>query len=221
MLMFMQPNNPSPAPPPINPQNMSGGNSQYDFITNPGSPKPSKFNFKIPGGSKKTQRIIFISGVIVFLIIGFMIFSTIAGSGNKAQKEQLKQVVYKQKELIRISEIGFKKARTNEAKNLAITTQLSLTSEQSELQGALKILGVKSDAKSVGGADKKKDEKLTAAEQSNSFDEVFLEMLKADLIDYAKATQEAYKNNTSKKTKAALESQFNNAATLAGLNKQN
>jgi hypothetical protein len=81
-------------------------------------------------------------------------------------------------------------------------------------------LGVKTDAKSIGAPNKKVDEKLTQAEQVNNFDAVFLEIIKADLIAYAQSLQTAYKNNSSKKTKSALESQFNNAATLAGLNKQ-
>lgn len=214
--MVMQPNNPIPAPPPINPQNMPTGNNPYDFITNPNEQKPSKF--KLPSGNSKTQRIIIVIGFLVLVIIVFALVSSFLGRGDKAQKEQLTVVVTKQKELIRISEIGVKKARSNEAKNLAITTQLSLTSEQPELKEALKGLGVKERANSQS---KINDDELTKAEQSNNFDAVFLEMLKADLTDYAKTLQTAYQGTESKNTKTALESQFNNAATLAGLNNQN
>lgn len=217
--MVMQPNNPNPAPPPINPQNMPTEKNPYDFIINPGDQKSKKF--KLPGGNSKSQRIFIILGGLVLLIFIFIIASSFLGQESKAQKEQLKDVVYKQKELIRISEIGVKKARSNEAKNLAITTQISLTSEQSELQTALKGLGVKTDAKSIGGPDKDTDEKLTQAEQANNFDEVFLLILRDDLTDYAKTLQSAYQGTSSKNTKTALESQFNNAATLAGTKKTN
>ncbi len=219
MLMVMQPDNPSPAPPPINPSNMPQNNNPYEFITNPGDQKP-KGKFNLPSGNSKTQRIIIFAAGLLILIMFIIIGSSFLTSGSKSSKEQLKSVVYQQKELIRISEIGIKKATGSEAKNLAITTQITLVSEQSELQSALKTLGVKSDAKSIGGPDKKTDERLTLAEQSNEFDKVFLEIMREDLTEYAKAAQTAYKNNTNKKTKAALEAQFNNAATLAGLNKE-
>lgn len=217
--MVMQPNNPNPAPPPLNPQNMPTENNPYDFIINPGDQKPKRF--KLPGGNSKSQRIFIVVSGLAILIFIFIIASSFLGQESKAQKEQLKDVVYKQKELIRISEIGVKKARSNEAKNLAITTQISLTSEQSELQTALKGLGVKTDAKSIGGPDKKTDQELTEAEQSNNFDAVFLAILRQDLTDYAKNLQSAYQGTSSKNTKAALESQYNNAATLAGMNKKN
>ncbi len=208
-----------PAPPPINPQNMSGDDNPYDFITNPGGQQQKKFKL-LPSGNSKMSKILVIVGALIIAIILFVIVSSILGSGDKAQKEQLKDVVYKQKELIRIADIGIQKSRSSEAKNIAMTTKITLTSEQGDLQGALTTLGVKSDAKTIGGPDKKKDQILTTAEQANNFDAVFLEMIRADLISYAKATQIAYKNNTSKKTKSALEAQFNNAATLAGLNDQ-
>ncbi|MCA9332762.1 hypothetical protein KDA00_02715 [Candidatus Saccharibacteria bacterium] len=213
----MQPNNPSPAPPPIDPSQMPQHNP-YEFITNPSAPPKKKFS--LPSGGGKAQKILLFLGVFVILIAFLSIGSSVLNSGENARKEQLKDVVYQQKELIRVSEIGIKKSTTTEARNLAVTTQITLTSEQSELQDALKKLGVKTDSKTIGGPNKKTDEKLTAAEQANNFDEVFLETLRADLTKYAKAVQTAYKNNPSKKTKSALESQFKNAATLAGLDEK-
>ncbi len=213
----MQPN--ASAPPPPIPGQMPVPPGQYDFITDPGSRKPKK-GFTLPSGGSKASRILLVVGGFVILIVFFIIGSSILGSADKARKQQLIDVVAQQKELIRVAEIGVKKAKTAEGKNIAITTSLTLTSEQSELIAALKKLGVKADTKTIGGANKKTDELLTQAEQANQFDEVFIKKMREDLLKYAKSVQTAYKNNESKSTKEALKAQYDNAATLANFKEE-
>lgn len=207
MLMVMEPNTP-PAPPPMQPDPVPHSANPYEFIVSPKQPKKSL----LPSNYSKTQRIIFVVAVLVIIMVIFMIASSFLSGGDEAKKLQFINMVNQQKELIRVSEIGVKKARSTEAKNLAITTQLSLTSEQPELEAAAKSLGIK-----VKGSAKntKTDELLTKAEQANNFDAVFVEKLQADLLKYAKEVKIAYENNSSTKTKKSLEAQFNNAATLA------
>lgn len=215
MLMVMQPNYPAPAPPPIDPSQISQ-NNPYSFITNPETPKKKGSNLPVPTG--KIGRIIIVAGMFIIILMLFSIGSSLLSKGDKVKIQQLKDVVYQQGELIRVSEIGVKKAKTTEGKNLAITTQLSLISEQAELQKTLKSLKIKTDTKTLGGPNKKTDELLTNAEQANQFDEVFIKTIQANLLTYAKAVQTAYKNtpDTSKVTKSALEAQFKDAVTLSG-----
>ena len=207
----MEPNTP-PAPPPMQPGPAPQPSNPYEFITNPNQPKKKSL---IPSGFSKKQMIIFAILALVIAMLLIVVVSSLLGGSGSSNKDQLLGVVKQQNELIRVSEIGVKKAKSVEARNLAITTQLSLISEQSELEAAVKALGVKVNAKTAGGKDPKTDELLTKAEQANNFDAVFVEKLQADLTKYAKAVKIAYQNNSSTKTKASLEAQFNNAATLA------
>lgn len=208
MLMVMDPNTP-PAPPPMQPGLPPQPDSQYDFIVNPGQPKKKTL---LPSGYSKKQKVLFVIIGLVILFIGYSLLSSFLGGADKSNKEQLVSVVNQQRELIRISEIGVKKAKGTEARNLATTTQLSLISEQKELEAAVRALGVKVKG---SGKNSKTDELFTKAEQANNFDAVFIEKLQADLLKYAKSVKTAYENNSSTKTKKDLEAQFNNAATLA------
>ena len=215
MLMVMQPNTP-PAPPPM--QQMPQ-NNPYEFITNPSQQQKSKLG--LPGGKNdKLIRVVIILIAAVVLISLVMFVVNLLGSSQRKNVNQLVTVAQKQAELIRITEIGAKKAKTKEAKDLAITTQLTLISQQAALSDAVKKAGGKLDGKVlVLGKDSKTDQLLTQAEQSNNFDEVFLEKLKSELTEYAQSVKNAYDTSTSAKTKEALEIQFKNAAILAEFEK--
>jgi hypothetical protein len=219
MLMVMQPNTP-PAPPPVTPVPPQG--NPYDFIVNPNQQQKKKLGLPSTGGKNdKLMRVVVILVAVVILITLAGFVMNLLGSSQRKNVNQLVTVAQKQTELIRVSEIGIKKARTNEAKNLAITTQLTLTSQQAALSEAVKKAGGKLENKTLAlGKDTKTDQLLTQAEQSNNFDAVFLEKLKSELTEYAQSVKKAYDSSSSKKTKQALEIQFNNAATLADFKKE-
>lgn len=153
-------------------------------------------------------------GVLLVIVIAFSLLLN-RGPSNK---DQLLRLAQQQQELIRVSEIGVKKARNRQAQDLAITAQLSLTSEQGPLQAALKSQGVKVSSKQLNaGKDAKTDERLTQAEQTNRFDEEFLEYLQAGLLDYQKNLKAAYDAAQSRSFKETLAAQYDKAATLAGV----
>lgn len=214
--MVMQPDTP-PAPPPM--QQMPQSNP-YEFITNPAQQQKPKLS--LPGGKNdKLMRVVVILVGIVILISLIMFGMNLLGSSKQKNINQLVTVAQKQTELIRITEIGIKKAKTKEAKDLAMTTKLTLISQQSVLSDAVKKAGSKLDSKVlVLGKDSKTDQLLTQAEQSNNFDEVFLEKLKSELTEYAQSVKNAYDTTTSTKTKEALEIQFNNAVILSDFKKE-
>lgn len=210
----MQPNTPG-APPPFNTQQMPQPNPSYDFITNPGTPQ-KKSLIPLPGGGSKAMKALLILIVIVIIAVIAMFVSSLLGKADKELQAQLVSAIKQQQELIRISDSALKKARTAEAKNLAITTQLTLTSEQAAMKNAAKTLGVKTDGATLANSDSKKnDEELTKAEQFNKYDEVFIKMIREDLTEYAKTVQTVYKGTENKKAKEALAIQFKTAATLA------
>lgn len=188
--------------------------ANYDFIMNPGQ-KPGKS--LLPGGNGMQQRIIVAAGGLVLLVVIALIVMSLLSSGGKEDRAQLVKIAQTQAEIIRVSQLGNERARQAASKNLAITTDLSLRSDQAELTAALAKQGIKiSEADLVGGKNTKTDTALTAAEQSNQFDTVFAQTLRAQLTNYQKQLSQAYEAATSKALKTVLEKQFNNAVRLAG-----
>lgn len=209
--MLMQPQNnlPSPAPPPVVP----GSNQQYDFILNPAQAGKKSL---IPGGSKKSRIILVAIVAIALLFIGI----TIAGLINRAGQSDTQSLVAaakQQQELIRIAGVGVEKSKTQAAKNLAVTTKLSLESQQAEMQAAIKTAGLNPKKVLIGTINAKTDQALTTAEQNNRFDEEFLSIMTTSLEAYQKSVKTAYDGATSKKLKAALTIQYKSANTLAGV----
>lgn len=212
--MVMQPNQPSQAPPPIDPSQMpQQANNPYGFITNPGVPQ-KKSALPLPSG--KAGKAIIILLALILVIIIWAVVANLMGQSEKKYRADYIKTIKQQKELIRISEIGLNKATTADARNLAITTQLTLTSEQKAIAASAKTMGIKLNSVTLANSDtKKNDELFKNAEQFNRFDDVFTKALQEDLTEYAKTVQVVYKGSTSKKTKDALAKQYKTAALLA------
>jgi hypothetical protein len=201
-----------PAPPPMTP----GGQGQYDFILNNQPPKKSWFS-----GNSMKQRILIVVGGGTALLVVFMVIFAVLGSSKQTNTQELVTITQQQSELIRISGIGVQKARSTTAKNLAITTQLSITSEQQALLATLKNQGRKLSSKDLAlGKNSKNDTLLTQAEQNNRFDEAFVEEIQKELLDYQKNVKAAYQSATNTKVKQALQVQFKNASILANVKEE-
>lgn len=206
----MQPDNPPPAPPPAVPN--GNGKPDYDFIFNPEQPKK-----KLPLPGSKKGRIITVAVIVAVLITAGSVVAGIISNAGKADTEALVTAARQQQELIRISKLGIEKAKTGEAKNIAVTTLLALESEQDDMQAAIKTAGLNPKKVLVGSADTKTTQALTAAEQNNRFDEEFLKVMTASLTAYQKSVKAAYDGTTSTKLKTALSAQYKSANTLAGI----
>lgn len=187
--------------------------ANYDFIVNPDS-KPSKP--LLPGGDSMKGRIIIVVGGLIAFIIVALIAITLLSSGGKENRAQLVKLAQAQAEIVRVSTLGTERARSSASQNLAITTSLTLQSDSAQLLAALDKQGIKISKKDLAaGKDAKTDAALTAAEQSNQFDTIFIQTIQAMLVTYQKDMQAAYEASKSKNLKAVLEQQFSNAAILA------
>jgi hypothetical protein len=209
--MHMQPDNQTPpAPPPITP---GGPQDQYNFIMNPGGPAPKK---SLLPSDKKKKMLLFVGGGVTLLIVLLMLISILSNRPNDIT-EQLVTIAKQQNELIRIAEIGTEKARTTDAQNLAVTTRLSLSSQQQNLLGIVGQNGKKLSGKELSeSADARNDQLLNDAEQNNRFDEVFKELLETEIAAYQKNLESVFFQTDSKSTKDALSSHYNSASLLAG-----
>lgn len=208
--MVMQPNQ------PYNPN--AGGPNPYDFLQT-SDPGKKKLIPSLPSGNSKKQRtlIAVVVGFVVLLVIG-IIFAVILGSAP-SNKEELLSLAKQQNEIIRVADIGVQKSRDAQAKNLALISKLTLTTDQQPLLTALKAQKVKISQKELTASkDSKNDTLLTNAAQANKFDEVFVELLQSKLATYQQSLKKAYDNPaTGKKLKETLDTQYKNASLIVGV----
>ena len=193
---------------------MQPNQNQYDFITDPVVRK--KKSLLPSGGFNMSKKMMIVLGVTGFLIVATLIalvYSQLTGGPTNA--DQLIVVAQQQNELIRISEVAIKEATGTQAKNLAMTTKLSLRSDQTSLLAALKAQKVKVGA--LKTADPETDKMLTEATQNNRFDEVYLEHIQKELVDYQKKLETAYKTTEGTKLKATMKTQYENASIIIGV----
>lgn len=190
--------------------------NQYDFILNPNDGQPQKKSLPPKNLGKKQLALIAGGGFVILLFI-IVALSALFG-GGPSNKEQLLGVVAQQNELIRVSDIALKEAKGAQARNLAMTTKLSLRSDQSSLTAALKAQKVKIGGKELGAAkNAKSDTLLTTAAQNNRFDEEYLSFIQEELVKYQKSIAEAYKTTTSKSLKETMRVQTQNASIIIGV----
>lgn len=195
-------------------QHQQSPNNPYDFIINADHKAKRPL---LPGSNSKQARIIIvILGLLGLLIAGAVIAAFIASSGN-AGKADLTKAAKQQSEIVRISKIGIDHAREPNAQNLAITTNMSMQSDQTALLAALKKQNINLSAKELALAkDSKVDAALTNAEQANKFDAVFTSTIKALLSEYQQTLKKAHDQTSSKTLKAVLAEQYKHAGILTG-----
>lgn len=210
--MLMQPSNTPPAPPPYQP--VTSGYDPYDFINNPTSPRKKRL---LPGGNSNRSRLIIAAVFTLVLILLALVAAIVISSGGSGIKTDYTSLLQQQTEIIRISDIGVSKATQAEAKNIAITTQLSLTSQQPKTRELAKKAGLKIDAKTLAlGKDTKTDALLTTAEQTNQFDSVLIKTLQSELKKYQTTLKKIHDASSSKSTKETLSKYYNEVSLLIG-----
>lgn len=167
-----------------------------------------------PVDKKRRIIIVAIAGSVLLMLI--VIILSLALGGGPSNKEELLSLAKQQNELIRIAEIGAQKSHESQAKNLAVISKLSLTTDQQPLIDALKAQDLKVTAADLSaGKNPKTDEALKVAEQANRFDEVFITTMQSQLTTYQKSLKKAHDNPaTGKKLKATLDTQYRNASLI-------
>ena len=202
-ILLMQPNQPVGSPSPAQ--------NPYDFITNPGTP-PKKSLFG--GGSTKNRVFVVAIGILVLIILATVVMSLLSSAGN-GSTSALKSLVSQQEEIIRISELGTRNAKGIEARALAITTSLSVKTQQNEM---VNYLSSKSTEVSKEELAAEKDTKIDAtfedATTNNRFDEVFTETLLRKLATYTNLLESTHKDAGNDKAQAVLKSSYISASTL-------
>jgi ribulose bisphosphate carboxylase small subunit len=181
--------------------------ANYDFIfEDKKKPKRSL----LPGGGSQTMRIILVAtGALALLVIIIVFLSLLSGS-SKGTTEALASLTAEQTEIVRVSGIGITKARDSEAKNLAITTELSVETSQQQIIALLKKQGHKLGTKELNlKRSASTDTQLTAAATANTFDDTFIKVMTDELTTYRTHLKSAYDASKSKNEKSILADAYN------------
>jgi hypothetical protein len=179
----------------------------YDFITS--SPAKSKKSL-LPGGNSRTGRLLIVGAAGIALLIVILVFVSFLNSGSTALKAYYTELTQQQTELIRISTVAGSKARHSDTKNLAITTQYSIASQQTELLSLAKKAGAPTDPKSLAlGKNTSTDAALTTAEQANQFDAAFIKELVASLQAYQKQLKKIHDASSDNAARDVLSKSYN------------
>ena len=183
---------------------------QYDFMMD--APTSSR---RAPGGLSPK---IVIAGLVGFLLLfAIVIILLISSSGKPNNTIQIVNLAKQQTELIRVAELGLKDARTTQAKDLAITTSMSVTSDFSNLKNTIRAAKLKIKVTELKSKDTKTDAALETALQNNRFDEEFMKILQAQLVSYQKNMDLTYKATQNKALKESLKKQYQNASILINI----
>lgn len=204
----------NPLPPeqnnqtPLTPEALQQpGPNPYDFITNTNT---------VPTGPPKQRRILVVAGIfLVIMIIGIVLASVLRNANSGGPKELYAGVIKQQNQIIFISEIGEKNAQGSAARNLAITTRLSMANAKESVTAIAKKSGAPLDSKSIGsGKDPKIEAALVDADQNNRFDEAFIEMIQEMLQKHQQKLREIYNKTSSSIDKQELRKTYNNIQQL-------
>jgi hypothetical protein len=164
---------PQPAPTSAPPQ------GDYSFIMDPTQPpkKPRKISF----GDSPLKRILFAVGALFLLLI---ITSLINGRSHVSP--QLVSAAQQQQALIHLTSNAANEPSLSEGnKNFALTTKLSLTSNQRQLLAYLSRNHKKLDAKALSlKVSKSADKQLAAALSDGSYDRTFAAIMQQELNAY-------------------------------------
>ncbi len=150
----------------------------------------------------------------VLFVVGMILFSILSSSGG-GPKEDLLSLEQQQVELIRVADIALQKANQPDAKNFAATAKYTIISQQGQIQAIAKKSGVKASPKELqAGKDTKTDSALTAADQSNQFDQTFTVIYKTQLLNYRRALAKVRSELGNKKSRDTLKTYDEQIAVL-------
>lgn len=186
----------------------------YGFILNPNKDEKRTSKQLYKGMNKK---LLSVALAVIFVLILGIVWSAISGSG-KSQEQRLLDLLSKQQEVIRISELIKKDdTLTQETRNWVSTISLTTSSEQEQLKSYLASKSITIDKTVYDKAkNTKSDKSLTDAKQNNAFESTAKELLIGQITSYRSDIQDAYKNASNEKSKVMLKSFFDSVSIILG-----
>jgi hypothetical protein len=156
--------------------------SPYEFIMNPGEKPKKKFGF---GGGNFAMTIgLIVGGALLFMIILTLILNAFGGS--KVGTADLITLAQTQNELVRVSDQGARTGVQQVTKNLGVTIQYTMDTQQKQVLSYLAANGTEVDPKDLKlKQNASTDQQLASAKTTSTFDLVFSQIMQTELDSYA------------------------------------
>ncbi|HJP96821.1 MAG TPA: hypothetical protein VJ843_05640 [Candidatus Saccharimonadales bacterium] len=196
----------------MNPQNSD--QNPYDFIMNPGA-APAKKPLGLGGKNSFFVKIGLIAGgAIVFMVVAAIVLNSL--TSDKTNTTDLQTLAATQTEIARVASKGTSgSSSTVSVRSFAVSTQLSMLTQQQATVNFLATKNVKMSVKKLSAAvNSQTDAKLQAASNSSTFDTVFVSVMKDELSSYLSNLETYYKNATNSDVKAMLQNDFKQTQLL-------
>lgn len=181
---------------------------------NPETPRRQR-SFSLPGARSGPLRALFVAGGLFVLFIVFIVIKGVLFSGG-GNLEPFVGIAQQQQELIHLATNADEQdtlSATN--KNIALTTQLALTTAQSDLLAYLKTNGKKVGDKTLNlQVSTTIDTQLTDAVTTNTYDQTFQQIMQNKLTVYQQALKQTFPQTKGPKGRALLQKQYTGAGLL-------
>lgn len=187
----------------MDPSTSPGSNYGYDFILNPAKPaKRSLF-----GGDPFIAKVLFlVGGAVVLMIVIAVVVNVFFGS--KTNTSGLLGLTQNAQEIIRLSDEA-KHADSQDVKNAAINTKLTITSQQYTWLTFLAAHNAKPNPQQLSlKKDPAVDTKLTNAVQSSTFDKTYTQVMRTQLTAYATTLKNTYQAESNAQRRKTLSNQY-------------
>lgn len=199
----MYPQTPNETPPPAN---------NYDFITNP-APVPKR---SVVNGSSTLARVVVVLVGLLVLIILFVGAKNILSADGGSSVALAKVANRQQTIIIRTTEaLDGTQALSSNSAAVVVTTQVSLTSAQSQLLAYLKTQNQKvTKNQLIDPGASAITAQLTAATTAGTYDATLQQVLKNLLLDYQSTLKQAYEKTSSARGRELLQKDYDGATLL-------
>jgi hypothetical protein len=192
---------------------MQPDQNQYNFIIDPSQGNTTGPAFLQDPKKRNIVAILFVGGVLLLLLIGFAIFSSLSSRNTSATLD----VAAYQSELVRISTLGLEQAKDPFVRSKVSTMQSFAQSDLNKTTGYLTSAGGKFEEKEAAlRLDPAVDENLAAAALRNSYDTELLKALETTSALYKASLQQALNGTSAEDELAILQIAAKNILTYEG-----
>lgn len=181
----------------------------YDFLNTPDAPKKVFF---LPKGAK--GRLLIAIGSVFVVILLFTIIGLLKGGGDKTSTT-LVRITQQQNEIVRIAKLAATTSSGGKTQNTAVTIYMAVQTDQAKVIERLKSAGKAPSEQTLAATkDSSIDTKLSAADNSGTFDEVFTQTLRQAIAAYQQTVKQAYDQTGNQATKQVLSDSYAHTSTL-------
>jgi len=183
----------------------------YSFILNPKQPK-KEIHLGFVKDPFIAKIILIVGGAVVFMFITWLVVALVFGGKNNV--ELFVSLAQREEEILRISAMS-RDATSQQIKNAAINTQLSVKSYQNKTTSYLERRDRKVKPEELTlRRDATVDGRLKQAKEASVFDSVYITIMRAQLTAYANELKNVFDSETNSNLRLELAKKYEGVQLL-------